>query len=406
MKKALVLGGGIQGCCIALMLKKHGYEVAIIEKSKDMLNRASLNQEGKIHLGFVYGLDASLKTSKKILLDALYFAPYLEYLLDEKVNWDQIKSSQFNYLVAKDSLLSSEQFEAYLQTLQSFYLECLENKKLTYLGKRPKRIYQKDSLPIQVNSDLFQSNFVTQEVAVHPLTLIKIIKNKILSSNISLYLNQCVMDASKTFKGYKVETYSQNDGKRILESDLVFNCLWEGKIDLDKKMELPVDCGYNYRLKFGIFTQPQAELQGLQSFTIVQGAFGDYVNYPSSNETYLSWYPSSMQGMLIDKQIPQSWEDACEGKLSQKLREDLLQEHFNQFQILIPKLLPFRNALVKGGVIVARGLQDINDRNSKLHERNEIPITNKDGYFSINTGKFTSAPHNTLLLEKRLRNEI
>ena len=87
MKKALVLGGGIQGCCIALMLRKHGYEVNLIDKSKDILNRASLNQEGKIHLGFVYGADASLKTGKSLLLNALYFAPYLEYLLDEKVNW-------------------------------------------------------------------------------------------------------------------------------------------------------------------------------------------------------------------------------------------------------------------------------------------------------------------------------
>ena len=75
MKKALVLGGGIQGCCIALMLEKQGYEVNLVDKNKDIINRASLNQEGKIHLGFVYGLDSSLKTGKKLLLDALYFAP-------------------------------------------------------------------------------------------------------------------------------------------------------------------------------------------------------------------------------------------------------------------------------------------------------------------------------------------
>ena len=50
MMEALVLGGGIQGCCIALMLRKHDYDVKIIDKSTDIFNRASLNQEGKIHM--------------------------------------------------------------------------------------------------------------------------------------------------------------------------------------------------------------------------------------------------------------------------------------------------------------------------------------------------------------------
>lgn len=84
MKKALVLGGGIQGCTVALMLKKHGYQVKIIDQSNDIFSRASLNQEGKIHLGLVYGLDFSLKTGKKLLLDALYFAHTLNILLEER----------------------------------------------------------------------------------------------------------------------------------------------------------------------------------------------------------------------------------------------------------------------------------------------------------------------------------
>ena len=121
MKKALVLGGGIQGCCIALMLKKHGYDVKIVDKSKDIFDRASLNQQGKIHLGFNWGLDTSLKTGKKILLDGLYFAPYLEYLLGEKVNWEKLKSGNFNYLVAKDSMLSPDEVDAHFQKLQTIY---------------------------------------------------------------------------------------------------------------------------------------------------------------------------------------------------------------------------------------------------------------------------------------------
>ena len=402
MKKALVLGGGIQGCCIALMLRKHGYDVKIVDKSKDIFNRASLNQEGKVHMGFIYGLDASLKTGKKLLLDALYFAPYLEYLLGKKVNWEKLKSSNFNYLVAKDSMLSPDEVDAYFQTLETIYRQYLEDEKLTYLGKRPKTIFKKISLPPQVNPDFFQACFATEEVALCPENLKDIIKEKIQSSNISLCLNQCVTSAKRTPQGFMVETNLENGDVGQFESDLVFNCLSEGKMILDKQMGLPVEKGINLRFKYAIITKSHVSLNGLNSFTIIQGPYGDFVQYPQSNETYFCWYPSSLKGMVVDQSIPTSWEEACDGKIPQTVRQKLVNENFKHFQRLIPTLSDFQVLSIKGGVIVAKGRQDIHHLDSKLHERNESPITQNDGYYSINTGKFTSAPRNTSLLETML----
>ena len=400
--KALVLGAGIQGCCVSLMLKKHGYEVSLVDKSNDIFNRASLNQEGKIHLGFVYGLDSSLKTGKKLLLDALHFAPYLEYLLDRKINWNDFKSSKFNYLVAKDSMLSSTQIDEYFQKLQDYYRECLKDEKLSYLGQRPQRLFQKTSLPQQVNPDFFQACFATQEVALQPENLKEIIKQKIQSQNITLYLNQNIIGIKKTRSGFIVETCSNNDTSKKHESDFVFNCLWEGRISLDKEMGIKIQKGYNFRFKHGIITKPQASLSGLDSFTILQGPYGDYVNYPKNNKTYFCWYPSSTKEMIIDQSIPKSWEEACEGQISSSVKEKLVKENFIQFHRLLPTLQSFEDSVIKGGVIVAKGHHDINQIQSLLHQRNELPINQNDGYFSINTSKFTSAPHNTLLLEHLL----
>ena len=72
-KTATVLGAGIQGVCVSLMLQKHGYRVHLIDKSRDIISRSSLTHEGKIHLGFVYGMDKSLKTGRKMVKDALHF---------------------------------------------------------------------------------------------------------------------------------------------------------------------------------------------------------------------------------------------------------------------------------------------------------------------------------------------
>jgi len=106
--------------------------------------------------------------------------------------------------------------------------------------------------------------------------------------------------------------------------------------------------------------------------------------------------------MVIDQSMPPSWEEACEGHISNTLRQSQLDENFNQFHRFMPTLTEFEDSTVLGGTIVANGEHDIDDPNTKLHERSDFPIIQKDGYFSINTGKFTSAPHNTFLLEKML----
>jgi len=402
MKKALVLGGGIQGCCIALMLRKHGYEVKIVDKSKDIFDRASLNQQGKIHLGFNWGLDTSLKTGKKLMLDALYFAPYLEYLLGKKINWEKFKSINYNALVAKDSMLSPDELDAYFQKLQTIYGDYMKNEKLTYLGKRPKRLFQKTSLPKQVNPNLFQACFATEEAALRTESLKKIIKEKIQSENIPLCLNQYVTGAKRTSNGFIVETHSENKDIRQLESDLVVNCLWEGKMALDKIMGIKVGKDSNLRFRYGIIMKTPPSLQDLPSFVMMQGPYGDFVNYPQSKESFFSWYPSSMKGMVIDQNMPPSWEEACAGNITNTLRQSLENENYYHLHQIIPSLKEFEDSTILGGVIVAKGHHDIHDPNSKLHERSDFPITENDGYFSINTGKFTSAPRNTSLLEKML----
>jgi len=48
--------------------------------------------------------------------------------------------------------------------------------------------------------------------------------------------------------------------------------------------------------------------------------------------------------------------------------------------------------LVDGGAIFAWGSSDIDDPLSGLHERYDAGVRGADGYFSIDTGKFTTAP--------------
>ena len=49
------------GCCLALDLVQKGYEVDLIDAAETPMTGASLNNEGKIHLGFVYASDPPKK---------------------------------------------------------------------------------------------------------------------------------------------------------------------------------------------------------------------------------------------------------------------------------------------------------------------------------------------------------
>ena len=69
----LILGAGMQGAGIALELARRGNAVTLLDQDEIPFNRASLRNEGKIHLGLIYANDRSLETAALQLEGALRF---------------------------------------------------------------------------------------------------------------------------------------------------------------------------------------------------------------------------------------------------------------------------------------------------------------------------------------------
>ena len=59
---------------------------------------------------------------------------------------------------------------------------------------------------------------------------------------------------------------------------------------------------------------------------------------------------------------------------------------------MLPALTGFEIETIDAGIIAAWGSTDIDDPASVLHERHEIGVHADDGWFSIDTGKLTTAP--------------
>ena len=72
-----VLGAGLQGTCVALELAARGRRVDLYDRQSACLTGASLANEGKIHLGYVYANDASRRTARAMTRGALCFAPQI-----------------------------------------------------------------------------------------------------------------------------------------------------------------------------------------------------------------------------------------------------------------------------------------------------------------------------------------
>ena len=137
----LVLGAGLQGAGVALELAARGISVTLLERDAVAVNRASLRNEGKIHLGLIYANDPSLGTALLQLEGALRFRSILGRWLGANAGWLST-STPFHYLVARDSLLAPDALAAHYRAVEAGCRERLgEDSALDYLGARPDRLF-------------------------------------------------------------------------------------------------------------------------------------------------------------------------------------------------------------------------------------------------------------------------
>jgi glycine/D-amino acid oxidase-like deaminating enzyme len=404
-KTVSVLGAGIQGVCVSLMLQKHGYQVALIDQSRDIINRASLTYEGKIHLGFVYGMDRSLKTGHKMVEDALRFAPYLDYLLDKKEDWSLIKSKPNIYLVARDSMLSAQEIESHFEKLDVHFQQCLADEGLHYLGERPGSLFRKIAIPGYINPAAVGAAFLTREVSVNQVALKELLKRKLLQlPSIRVFLDHRVTGIAADAGGFAVQCRKKDGSTASFGSDAVFNCTWESRTHFDRMMGIGDEAGQSIRFKYGLVLKADDFLRSLDSFTLVHGPYGNVVVNAHDDRAFCSWYPSCMKGMMDYGPVPESWDRACEGHISDSTIASLREDNFAEFRKIVPRWGDLEVLQVTAGLILAGGNKDITERDSSFHSRSEFPIRRSGDYFSVSTSKYTSAPRNTLLLEKMLFN--
>jgi glycine/D-amino acid oxidase-like deaminating enzyme len=402
--RAAVLGGGLQGCCVALELASRGLAVTIIDKNDTLLTKAAVANEGKIHLGYMYAADPTFSTAKIMMAGALKFESFLERHLCQPAH-SFLTSVPAIYVVHRESQHNVEEVGSYLETVHSLVREAAEGKNGVYFAKdlrAPLRTLSASEKENKFNPEVALSAISTPEVAINPTTLAAALRECIEEHpKIEVRCNCNVVGARKDADGISVLIESVDGSSEELPFDRVVNALWDGRFALNETLGYRTNRPWLHRLKYGVSFRLPPDASPPPSATFVSGPFGEVVTY-GDGLIYLTWYPECLQAISTDVSPP-DWATYP----SDPLRSRILTGTLAALADIVPSLrdldaanLP--EATVKGGAIVAWGKTDIYDPQSELHRRFEIGVTSDGSFHSIDPGKLTMAPHFAEICAERI----
>ena len=391
----LVIGAGLQGSGIALELARRHRDVLLVEQDAQPMNRASLRNEGKIHLGMVYAGDASGRTGQMQLQGALRFARILRGWLGTR--WDAVRlSTPFAYLVARDSLHDSEHLARQYARLEAGYAEAMAgDPDLDYLGARPARLTE--ALPLEAlagrfDLDRLSAAFMTCERAVDTDDLALQVSLALQeNSRVQLACGMQVVDIRANGHAWDVTVKLAGSAEtRRVRADFVFNAAWDQRIGLDALVGLSTARGWVHRLKYRVIAKIPPEAASDPSATMVLGAYGDVVI--RNMTAYFSWYPSGLQGWSHDLRPPEDWNEVTRAHVCGAKHIAIGEEIVRQTVAWYPALAGSLLMTVDAGAIFAYGVSDVGQPGSGLHDRTRIGVHRTGTFFSVDPGKLTTAP--------------
>ncbi len=367
------MDGGILGCLTALQCARRGLDVVLVEREPVLWSRASLANEGKIHLGLVYAAGAAA-TRRSMLRDALGFAPGVEEALGESVDWPSITSPAFSYIVMPDSALAPAALAQVYREVDDDYASL---GRPAYLGERLESVV--DPHPATDEASGLPS-FRTAERAVDPIALRALVVEAIERTPGVSMLTGTAAAAVDSSPACATTVVHGPLGTSILRSAVVVDCRWEsqgaGIAGLRTRAR-------NLRVKAAVRARTHTPVI---TATLVAGPFGDVVQH--RDYAYLSWYPAARVHREFSAEPSGAATEALRSVTSDavvRAQLSALGEHG-----WVPDDLEVIEGV--GGFIVGDGQSDIDDPRSPLHDRAGSGVRRHDRILLPQSLKFTSAP--------------
>ncbi len=236
-REMTIIGGGIQGTTLALALAARGVSSLIVEKEERLLSQASLRNEGKLHLGFVYALDPTGLTTTAMVEGALTFSPLLERWCGD-LDWRSAGSGGFAYVVMEDSLASADQLEEHYNAVLGEIESAAKTLGDCYLGHRisGNGVTRHEGSAPGVQAGISGQWFETPERAVDPRMVCRHLERAVAAEPLVEVLTGHRVDGPERTAGGFSLGLSGSSGRSSVDSGQVANCAWEGRPELDRSV--------------------------------------------------------------------------------------------------------------------------------------------------------------------------
>lgn len=395
-RRIAVLGAGIMGASLALLLARRGNRVVLVDAAAAPFSGASRWNEGKIHLGYLYAGDPALATARRLLPGGLAFRALVESLLGCALA-PAISRDDDVYLVHRDSVVAVPAMRAYFDALTALaqghpsasgYL--CDIGSVQELGD--------DALDAIANRSLVRAGFRVPERSLSTLWLAdRYVAALAAEPGIDLAMRTRVVDVVATDAGdarWRVVADASVEG----QFDAVVNATWEGRLALDARVGLAPVPGWSHRYRQSLFVHTRHELQA-PSAVIATGPFGDVKNY-NGRDFYLSWYPDGLRAegnAIAAPAVPVLDADGRAAAIA-AIADDLA------------AVVPFvrdiigaaDDARLEGGWVFAMGQGSLADPHSGLHRRDRFGVRRRGSFYSVDTGKYSTAPLLAVELARRI----
>jgi glycine/D-amino acid oxidase-like deaminating enzyme len=383
-----VLGAGIQGTCAALALAEAGYQVELLDRAAEPLLGASRCGEGKIHLGLVYANEPSRATAALMIDGCLAFGRLIDRWVPG-LDWAALRSEPFHYAVLADTMVPPEALIAHYEWVDG-QLQDRFSAGESYLGRRPAAVVEAvDALEEVAVPTL--ATFRTAEVAVEMKAFRGPLIAALSLAGVAFVPHRDVVCVGRTAHGFVIESVDPDERTDRRQADLVVNCLWDGRLAVDATMGIVPERPWVFRLKQSVEGRLPPDVDRPRSITFVLGPYGDIVER-TGGDLYVSWYPAALAGWSTDLAPPDEWRPRMDRTQPPEQTAVQAAGILDAFAETVPALREMRVDAVYAGVIAAWGKTDITDHRSELHSRHAIGVSAHDGYYSIDTGKLTTAP--------------
>ncbi len=412
-----ILGAGIMGCCLALELTQRGYRVDLIERASTPMTGASLHNEGKLHLGFVYANDPLKKTHVLMVRASLSFSRIIEKLTGLKAA-DLAHSQPFHYFVPVDSQLDMSTIHNHFHEVDEAIREVSRRTGDLYLDLKTDCYFERNSSndhESMFSSDLTLGSFRTWERSVSPIAVANALTQAISNHpNINFIGNTEVLAAARLACG-DVEIESSRNGQSLSSRySCIANCLWDDRLRVDRTAGIPDQGPWLLRYKTTItIMMPAPVPKSIPSATGILGPYGDVVNH-NNGSYYISWYPlckvaqtpegngRKLHDMAHKGIVPRCIRTMLSGSPSMSkiastfAHKKFIEDNIREMATYIPSMDYLLNnakyCKVGGAVILARGATDIDDPKSDLHQRSTVGPVAHGSYITVDTGKYCTAP--------------